>query len=650
LSVAAWINPDGVSVPRPIIEWTNGLHLWESVTYGGAVGPGNLYANLQDTQGNAHIISSAPGIIQPGQWQLVALTYDKTTGIATLYLDGHVVAQQTLGSFTPNTRSDLNLGQRPANSFGGYPTPFAGILDDVGIYDRALSASEIQALFVSPRLDPIQGAVTVNGNGVNTVLNVNDAGTSSAQTYQLFATQLLRYPSPPAGQALGNPTQTINYFYINHVYVHGGTASDTWFVNSTLPGTITDLYSAGGTPSTENAFVVDNSATVLDGIQGPLGLHGGGGGPFYDFLTAHDDLNAVGHTYTLTTGELQRDGMANITYDSLGEFLLYAANNPYVGHTPGNTINVQSIGSISATVAAGTGDAVNVGQTGTMSYISGTLSIGGPGPKQVTLDDSADTQTGRHVTLGSDPASGWGVSGLSAGKIYVSTGSNIKVLGGPVDKVFLIHDFTNAPSINLVAEPATSTRTNQHNKLDYSAYTGTVQVILPLGMATGFAHVSGIQDVTGGQGNSLIVGSGNPGVLVGGTGRNVLIGEAGGGTLDGSRSTGDNILIGGTTIYDTSLAALDAIFAEWTRTDLSPTTSYHIRFSDLSNGLMVNGQLVVLNNTTVHGDNGPDTLIGSIQTDPTTGARVHNWFFDDGGTDDTLINFLRSSDHETRVM
>jgi hypothetical protein len=139
---------------------------------------------------------------------------------------------------------------------------------------------------------------------------------------------------------------------------------------------------------------------------------------------------------------------------------------------------------------------------------------------------------------------------------------------------------------------------------------------------------------------------------MGGTGRNILIGGGGSNTLDASGATTDNIVIGGTTDYDANLAALDAIFAEWARTDLN----FKDRFSDLTSGTngqsptplnQVNGQLILLTSATVHANSSPDTLIGSSHIDPATGKRVHNWFFYDG--DDTLSNFLSSSDHQTKA-
>jgi Ca2+-binding RTX toxin-like protein len=172
---------------------------------------------------------------------------------------------------------------------------------------------------------------------------------------------------------------------------------------------------------------------------------------------------------------------------------------------------------------------------------------------------------------------------------------------------------------------------------------GNVLVDLPLGVATGLSGgIRHIENVTGSQGNDLIVGDANANVLVGGTGRNVLIGGGGADTLDASRSGGDNLLIGGTTNWDTNLAALQAVMAEWDRTDLG----FADRRSDLLSGtngqgkkplnvVTVNGQqqLILLtpatnpksNNGTVHADASPDTLVGGAG---------QNWFFYDG--DDTL--------------
>jgi hypothetical protein len=146
----------------------------------------------------------------------------------------------------------------------------------------------------------------------------------------------------------------------------------------------------------------------------------------------------------------------------------------------------------------------------------------------------------------------------------------------------------------------------------------------------------------------------------GGTGRNVLIAGHGAATLDAHLSHDDNILIGGWTDWDMNLAALQAIMAEWDRTDLN----FADRRSDLLNGTngqskvplnMVNGQLILLtpatnpasSNRTVHSNGVMDTLIGTNAINPATGRRAHNWFFDDAL--DVLVNFLSSSDKKNKM-
>jgi Ca2+-binding RTX toxin-like protein len=309
-------------------------------------------------------------------------------------------------------------------------------------------------------------------------------------------------------------------------------------------------------------------------------------------------------------------------------------------------------------IQAGTGDVVTVGSLaprlgGSLSTIQGDVriqAVTGQTP-HVILDDSGDAAP-RTVTLGGDPSFSYLISGffnstVGRGRIGLLLGPAVPVsiLGGTGDDVYRIHDFTGAPAISLDAEPATSKRSNMHNKLDYSAYTGTVKVVLPLGRATGFASVAHIQDVAGGIGNSLLVGDANANILTGGTGRNILIGRAGADTLDTSLATTDNILIGGTTDYDTSTDALEAIFSEWTRTDLT----FRERFSALSDGIgNPKGKPISLTKQTVHGDAAADKMTGTNLVDPVTNTRAHNWFFVDDA-DPPPVNDDKRGDHDTKV-
>jgi hypothetical protein len=104
---------------------------------------------IPDTEGIAHNISSPPGVIATNSFQHVAMTYDKTSGIAALYRNGVVVAKVNLGVFTPQTSFDFFMGNRPSGFFANMY--FQGQMDEIAIYNRALTAAEIQACFNAGR-------------------------------------------------------------------------------------------------------------------------------------------------------------------------------------------------------------------------------------------------------------------------------------------------------------------------------------------------------------------------------------------------------------------------------------------------------------------------------------------------------------------
>jgi hypothetical protein len=131
----------------------------------------------------------------------------------------------------------------------------------------------------------------------------------------------------------------------------------------------------------------------------------------------------------------------------------------------------------------------------------------------------------------------------------------------------------------------------------------------------------------------------------------VIIGGSGPDTIKTvAANTGDNVMLAGSTSYDANLAALNAIFAEWTRTDLG----FDDRVSDLLGGSnsagakplnTVNGQLILLNNAAVHADTSADNLSGGGRDLSGIGGR--NWFFIDA--DDFITNLMAGTDKVTRI-
>ncbi len=109
--------------------------------------------------------------------------------------------------------------------------------------------------------------------------------------------------------------------------------------------------------------------------------------------------------------------------------------------------------------------------------------------------------------------------------------------------------------------------------------------------------------------NVLIGGTGHS-TLTGGTGSDFLIG--GGGPAVLQAGTGGDFLLGGSTLYDANPTALEALMAEWQRTDIG----YQQRVQDLfGNGTGGLNGAYFLNTQTVARDLAVNQLIGGSTTD-----------------------------------
>jgi hypothetical protein len=153
-TLEAWVKPEDVGEQQPILEYAAetgpaGVHLWLSVTpMGGSSTPGTLFANVRDEWGRNRLVASEPGRIEAGVWSHVALTYDQPTGLGHLYLNGVGVAEEVLGAFTPRTDLPLHIGYRPdLSADGAAGSRFAGGIDEIAVYNRALASEEIAAIY-----------------------------------------------------------------------------------------------------------------------------------------------------------------------------------------------------------------------------------------------------------------------------------------------------------------------------------------------------------------------------------------------------------------------------------------------------------------------------------------------------------------------
>jgi beta-lactamase regulating signal transducer with metallopeptidase domain len=138
-TISADINPASIYNESPLIQWNSGsggVRLLLVTNFG----PASLYAEITDVRKVHHYLVSGSGLIKPGVFQHVTLTYNRSSGIGALYLNGQAVTLTFLGVFAPLTDGDLYFGLQPGGE--GADTRFTGQIDEIQIFNYALSESE----------------------------------------------------------------------------------------------------------------------------------------------------------------------------------------------------------------------------------------------------------------------------------------------------------------------------------------------------------------------------------------------------------------------------------------------------------------------------------------------------------------------------
>jgi hypothetical protein len=138
----------GVSAPSYTMDW----------------GAGKPFISTSNIPGNYAV---APEAVILQEWVNVVATYSLTGGVLKVFVDGNLVSVTT-GAQAPESdiTSDLWIGNDVAES----PYHFHGLLDDITIYNRALTPEEVTQLYaVQSTGDPTAGG---GGNTTGPLANV----------------------------------------------------------------------------------------------------------------------------------------------------------------------------------------------------------------------------------------------------------------------------------------------------------------------------------------------------------------------------------------------------------------------------------------------------------------------------------------------
>lgn len=149
LTLSAWINPndlDNNGEGRFLAKATGvseNQHYWmlSTIKSGATTVP---RVRLRTNGTTITLIGNNQGAITQGQWHHVAATYDGT--LLRLYLDGQQVASTALSGLVDQSSTvPATIGNIPAGNSSG--RAFSGLLDDVCIFNQALSATDLQSIY-----------------------------------------------------------------------------------------------------------------------------------------------------------------------------------------------------------------------------------------------------------------------------------------------------------------------------------------------------------------------------------------------------------------------------------------------------------------------------------------------------------------------
>jgi hypothetical protein len=175
ITISAWIKMNSDNPGKSIL----GKHIDDSTR--GYFAQINYYTtslNFYVSVNNTHQGVLSTYVMTTGVWHMVTGTYDGSH--VRVYIDGSEKDSTELSGTMDNNSEPLSVGCLSAN--GATQDFFDGLIDEVRVYNRALSADEIKGLYYyySPSSQPTN---TVRfSNGVNYVYPLGDVGMGTYTT------------------------------------------------------------------------------------------------------------------------------------------------------------------------------------------------------------------------------------------------------------------------------------------------------------------------------------------------------------------------------------------------------------------------------------------------------------------------------------
>ncbi|MHC5054213.1 MAG: LamG-like jellyroll fold domain-containing protein [Planctomycetota bacterium] len=253
-------------------------------------------------------------------WTHVVCTFDDTTGTAAIYVNGKAAASQSaIGRDVNDAVTQLRLG---VPSLVGVAEAFWGRLDDVWVYDRALTGPEVEGLYRAAAGGGVSPSWLVRGNqgltdGVDNLVGTNDEVPLNIIVHGERALRLAPHPTSP-----------------NVIAGFSG--------NSVTPGVCGATVSGGGQYAYENSVTGDHGS-VSGGYSNEAGFFAAVGGGSHNTASGYGAM-VPGGSNNLAQGQFSfavgRQARANhnsafVWADDQGTWFDSTADNQFLVRASG---------------------------------------------------------------------------------------------------------------------------------------------------------------------------------------------------------------------------------------------------------------------------------------------------------------------------
>jgi autotransporter-associated beta strand protein len=522
---------------------------------------GNIVAYIY----NSETVSSTGLNLANGQWHHLVHTFGGTVGGQKVYVDGVLVASGAKNQSQFNSDNRVRFGH---NNAAGY---FNGTMDDVRLFQRALSSDEVMALYQGggPAEQPFPPASSLISGGNSVDLSWLAPGAPAVQNLYLgtnFAS--VRDATPASPEFLGTLTATnytlatvpnIYYWRVDERASNDvSLASAPWFFtyvddpdsytfNGLLNGSGVVIQNGPGNLILSGSGITHAGPTRL--VNGTLTLSAASGfnSPITIGANSTLVLDGTGSTYNNLPQPVSGGGAAPVTVNGNGTQWSYlSADNTY---TNGTRINSGGMLSLGNNTAGGTvlGAITNYGTLGINRtagsvftngivgsgsinlYNGNVLSI--PSLSQSFLNGYSGTLSNTTVQLSGGLKFGNGTGG---GGLTIPDGASVTVTAGGDNALRALQNSYNNQALNITG--GTLTALNGYLQDDWDtayAVTQSGGVVNIAGMrSSGYWGGWGRNNTYTLTGGTLILGA--SGIVQDYYG---LIAYLGGGTLSASADT-----------------------------------------------------------------------------------------------------------------